>query len=318
MKLKKFLTLIIVGVFALTLAACGGTGESEATEKEGKEKEESSEVVVEHELGETTVEKNPEKVVAFDFGSLDTLDKLGIDVAAIPQENVPSYLEKYAGDEYENVGGLKEPDFEKLSEVDPDLIIISGRQADLYDQLSELAPTIYLGVDTAGYMNSFEKNVGVIGEIFEKEDEAKAELDAIQEQIDATAKKAEEADKSGLIILANDDKISAYGPSSRFGLIHDVLGVKPIDEDIEASTHGMNVSFEYVTEKDPDMLYVVDRGAVVGGESSAAIIVENKLMEKTKAYKEDNIIYLDPEYWYLSGGGLESVAKMVEEVDESL
>lgn len=318
MKLKKFLTLIIVGVFALALAACGGTGESEATEKEGKEKEESSEVVVEHELGETTVEKNPEKVVAFDFGSLDTLDKLEIDVAAIPQENVPSYLEKYAGDEYENVGGLKEPDFEKLSEVDPDLIIISGRQADLYDQLSELAPTIYLGVDTADYMNSFEKNVGVIGEIFEKEDEAKAELDAIQEQIDATAKKAEEADKSGLIILANDDKISAYGPSSRFGLIHDVLGVKPIDEDIEASTHGMNVSFEYVTEKDPDMLYVVDRGAVVGGESSAAIIVENKLMEKTKAYKEDNIIYLDPEYWYLSGGGLESVAKMVEEVDESL
>lgn len=318
MKLKKFLTLIIVGVFALALAACGGTGESEATEKEGKEKEESSEVVVEHELGETTVENNPEKVVAFDFGSLDTLDKLGIDVAAIPQENVPSYLEKYAGDEYENVGGLKEPDFEKLSEVDPDLIIISGRQADLYDQLSELAPTIYLGVDTADYMNSFEKNVGVIGEIFEKEDEAKAELDAIQEQIDATAKKAEEADKSGLIILANDDKISAYGPSSRFGLIHDVLGVKPIDEDIEASTHGMNVSFEYVTEKDPDMLYVVDRGAVVGGESSAAIIVENKLMEKTKAYKEDNIIYLDPEYWYLSGGGLESVAKMVEEVDESL
>ncbi len=318
MKMKKFLTLIIVGVFALALAACGGTGESEATEKEGKEKEESSEVVVEHELGETTVQKNPEKVVVFDFGSLDTLDKLEIDVAAIPQENVPSYLEKYAGDEYENVGGLKEPDFEKLSEVDPDLIIISGRQADLYDQLSELAPTIYLGVDTTDYMNSFEKNVGVIGEIFEKEDEAKAELDVIQEQVDATAKKAEEADKSGLIILANDDKISAYGPSSRFGLIHDILGVTPIDEDIEASTHGMNVSFEYVTEKDPDMLYVVDRGAVVGGESSAAIIVENKLMEKTKAYKEDNIIYLDPEYWYLSGGGLESVAKMVEEVDESL
>lgn len=316
--MKKFLTLILVGVFALALAACGGTGESEATEKEGKEKEESSEVVVEHELGETTVEKNPEKVVAFDFGSLDTLDKLGIDVAAIPQENVPTYLEKYASDDYENVGGLKEPDFEKLSEVDPDLIIISGRQADLYDQLSELAPTIYLGVDTTDYMNSFEKNVGVIGEIFEKEDEAQAELDAIQEQVDATAKKAEEADKSGLIILANDDKISAYGPSSRFGLIHDVLGVTAIDEDIEASTHGMNVSFEYVTEKDPDLLYVVDRGAVVGGESSAAVIVENKLMEKTKAYKEDNIIYLDPEYWYLSGGGLESVAKMVEEVDESL
>src|SRR5699024_3704546 len=87
---------------------------------------------------------------------------------------------------------------------------------------------------------------------------------------------------------------------------------------IEASTHGMNVSFEYVTEQDPDLLYVIDRGAAIGEESAAEIVVENKLMEKTKAYKEDNIIYLDPEYWYLSGGGLQSVSMMVEDVDSTL
>lgn len=315
--MKKFLILICTSLFILVLAACGSTNEGKATDDENKD-DQSDEVVVEHELGKTTVKKNPEKVVAFDFGSLDTLDKLGIDVAAVPQQNIPSYLEKYASDDYENVGGLKEPDFEKLSEVDPDLIIISSRQADLYDQLSELAPTIYLGVDTTDYMASFEKNAGVIGEIFTKEKEVQAELDTIKDKASATAKKAEEANKSGLIILANDDKISAYGPSSRFGLIHDVLGVTAIDEDIEASTHGMNVSFEYVTEKDPDLLYVINRGAVVDGESSAEVIVENKLMEKTKAYQNDNIIYLDPEYWYLSGGGLESVTKMIDEIDESL
>lgn len=315
--MKKFLILICTSLFILVLAACGSTNEGKATDDENKD-DQSDEVVVEHELGKTTVKKNPEKVVAFDFGSLDTLDKLGIDVAAVPQQNIPSYLEKYASDDYENIGGLKEPDFEKLSEVDPDLIIISGRQADLYDQLSELAPTIYLGVDTTDYMASFEKNAGVIGEIFTKEKEVQAELDTIKDKASATAKKAEEANKSGLIILANDDKISAYGPSSRFGLIHDVLGVTAIDEDIEASTHGMNVSFEYVTEKDPDLLYVIDRGAVVDGESSAEVIVENKLMEKTKAYQNDNIIYLDSEYWYLSDGGLESVTKMIDEIDESL
>src|SRR5690625_2581501 len=310
--MRRFLTLILMSVFVLALAACGGTNEGEATENE------SEEVVVEHELGETTVEKNPENVVAFDFGSLDTLDKLDIDVAAVPKQNIPEYINQYDTDEYENVGSLKEPDFEKLAEVDPELIIISGRQADLYDQLTEIAPTIYLGVDETDYMNSCENNVDIIGEIFNKEEEAQTELDAIEEQVDATAQKAEEADKSCLIVLANDDQISAYGPSSRFGLIHYVFGVKPVDEDIEASTHGMNVSFEYVTEQDPDLLYVIDRGAAIGEESAAEIVVENKLMEKTKAYKEDNIIYLDPEYWYLSGGGLQSVSKMVEEVDESL
>ena len=317
--MRKFLTLILMSVFVLTLAACGGTNEGEATENEPEEEpEEAEEVVVEHELGETTVEKNPENVVAFDFGSLDTLDKLDIDVAAVPKQNIPEYINQYDTDEYENVGSLKEPDFEKLAEVDPELIIISSRQADLYDQLTEIAPTIYLGVDETDYMNSFENNVGIIGEIFNKEEEAQTELDAIEEKVDATAEKAKEADKSGLIVLANDDKISAYGPSSRFGLIHDVLGVNPVDKDIEASTHGMNVSFEYVTEQDPDLLYVIDRSAAIGEESAAEIVVENKLMESTKAYKEDNIIYLDPEYWYLSGGGLESVSKMVEEVDESL
>ena len=44
--------------------------------------------------------------------------------------------------------------------------------------------------------------------------------------------------EKALIILANEDKISAYGPNSRFGFIHDVLGVQPVDENIEASTHG--------------------------------------------------------------------------------
>ena len=152
--MKKFLILICTSLFIVVLTACGGTNEGKETDNN----DQSDEVVVEHELGKTTVEKNPEKVVVFDFGSLDTLDKLGIDVSAVPQQNIPSYLEKYESDDYENVGGLKEPDFEKLAEINPDLIIISGRQADLYDQLSELAPTIYLGVDTTDYMASFEKN----------------------------------------------------------------------------------------------------------------------------------------------------------------
>ena len=35
-----------------------------------------------------SVTKNPEKVVVFDFGMLDTLDELGIEVAGLPQANV--------------------------------------------------------------------------------------------------------------------------------------------------------------------------------------------------------------------------------------
>ncbi|HLS59986.1 MAG TPA: siderophore ABC transporter substrate-binding protein [Virgibacillus sp.] len=315
--MKNRLFIMLLGFIVLVVAACGNTDEADE-EKGDQDGKEAEPITVEHELGTTEVEKNPGKVVVFDFGTLDTLDKLGVDVVGVPQNNIPSYLDKYEGDDYENVGSLKEPDFEKIAEIDPDLIIISGRQSEVYDELEELADTIYLGVDTTRYMDSFKENLAVIGEVFDKEDEVAEEQEQIEDAIASLQEKAEASEQTGLIILANDDKISAYGPNSRFGIIHDVFGVEAADEDIEASTHGMNVSFEYVVEKDPDLLYVVDRSAAIGEESSAKKIVENELIKETKVYEDDNITYLDPEYWYLSGGGLVSVTEMIEEIDASL
>lgn len=312
--MKRVLLILTLGMLAVFVAACGSDKKDEGSTA-GK----AETISVKHELDTTEVPKHPKKVVVFDFGILDTFDKLGLDVAGVAKSGtLPSYLEKYNDDKYENVGSLKEPDFDKLATMDPDLIIISGRQSDVYDQLSEIAPTIYLGVDTTKYLDSFKENMEVIAKIFGKEPEVKDELATIDDSINALQEKAKEKDKNALIILANDDKISAYGKNSRFGLIHDVFGIPAVDENIEASTHGMNVSFEYVVEHDPDILYVIDRGAVVGGESSAKQVVENKLVENTKAYKNGDIVYLDPEYWYLSGGGLVSVSEMIEEISASL
>ncbi len=131
-------------------------------------------------------------------------------------------------------------------------------------------------------------------------------------------KKAKKSDKKGLVILANDGQVSAYGPQSRFGIIHDVFGITPVDPNIKADTHGNKVSFEYILEKNPGYLFVVDRGAVVGGKSSAKQVVENEIVSKTNAVKDGNVVYLDPNYWYLSGGGLESVSEMVKEVSKAL
>ncbi|KAB7707208.1 ABC transporter substrate-binding protein [Bacillus aerolatus] len=316
---KKLSLFMITALFVIVAAACGSSAEKE--EKAGSEpKKETEEITVKHELDETKVKKNPEKVVVFDFGTLDTLDKLGVEVTGLPQQNIPAYLSKYEDEKYENVGSLKEPDFEKINELAPDLIIISARQAEMYDQFAEIAPTVYLGVDPADYMNSFKNNATTLGEIFGKEDEVKAELAKVEEDINKLKEQASKENKKALVVLANDGKVSAYGPGSRFGVIHDVFGVVPADKDIEVSTHGQSISFEYIVEKDPDYLFVIDRGAVVaeGGGSSAKQVIENDLVKNTKAYKNDNIVYLDPGYWYLSGGGLESVSGMVKEVQEGL
>lgn len=320
--MKKIAFILFIGLFALLLTACGSSEsqDSDGSNADGDAAADKAETItVEHELGKTDVTKNPEKIIVFDFGALDTLDKLGIEVAGVPQSGVvPPYLEKYASEDYENVGSLKEPDFEKIAEIDPDLIIISGRQSEVYDQLQELGPTVYLGVDPTRYMDSFKENLAVIGEIFDKKAKVDEEFAKMEDSITTLNEKASESGANALIILANDDKISAYGPNSRFGLIHDVFGIPPVDKNIEVATHGRNVSFEYVVEQDPDMLYVVDRSAVVGGDTSAKQLVENDLVKNTKAYKNDNIIYLDPNYWYLSGGGLVSVSEMINEISDSL
>ncbi len=41
------------------------------------------------------------------------------------------------------------------------------------------------------------------------------------------------------------------------------------------------------------------------------------ICEKHNSIKEGNVIYLDPNYWYLSGGGLVSVLEMVKKEVEA-
>lgn len=316
---KKLLFAVILTIFALVAAACGNSDSKDKEDKSsGSKSEETKEVTIKHELDETKVKQNPKKVVVFDFGALDSLDKLGVDVSGLPKQVVPSYLKKYEDKKYENVGSLKEPDFEKLSNIAPDLILISGRQSDLYDQFKEIAPTVYIGTDSNDYIGSFKKNMHILGQIFNKEDEVDKQLKDIDSKISDIKDKAEKSGKKGLVIIANDSKISAYGPKSRYGFIHDVMGVKPVDDKIEASTHGMNISFEYIKEKNPDILYVIDRSTAIGEGKPAKEFLENDLVKQSNAYKDGKIIYLDPTTWYLSGGGLESVSSQIDDVSKSL
>ncbi|MCY7903888.1 siderophore ABC transporter substrate-binding protein [Bacillus inaquosorum] len=316
--MKKFALLFIALVTAVVISACGNQSTSSSKGSDSKKEQ----ITVKHQLDKngTKVTKNPKKVVVFDFGSLDTLDKLGLDdkVAGLPKQALPSYLSKFKDDKYADVGSLKEPDFEKVADIDPDLIIISGRQSESYKEFSKITPTIYLGVDTAKYMETFKSDAQTIGKIFDKEDEVKDELATIDNSIADLKKKAEKLNKNGLVIMANDGKISAFGSKSRYGLIHDVFGVTPADKNIKASTHGQSVSYEYISKTNPDYLFVIDRGTAIGETSSTKQVVENDYVKNVNAVKNDHVVYLDSATWYLSGGGLESMTQMIKEVKDGL
>lgn len=306
---------MIIGIVLVLLIAAGITipkfvgGNSEPV---------SETITITHELGETPVTTNPQKVVVFDYGILDALDSLGVNVTGVVQSGLPDYLTKYAGEEYSSIGTLKEPDMEAIFALTPDLIIISGRQADYYEELNKIAPTIHLGIDNADYLGSFKNNMDILGQIFGKEKEVASKVEEIEKAIAELNAKVTEKNINGLITLANDGAFSVYGQESRFGIIHKEFGVTPVDTTIDSGTHGQKATFEYVAEKNPQYLFVVDRAAVTGGNTSAKELFDNELVARTDAYKNDNIVYLDPTIWYTSVGGFTSTLRMVEEVDAAI
>jgi iron complex transport system substrate-binding protein len=316
--MKKWNLLMVILAMVLILAACGSKDEGQSEKASGEGAKVTEEMTIPHKYGEAVIKKNPEKVVVFDFGILDTLDELGIEVTGIPQTTIPTYLEKYAADTYTNVGSLKEPDFEAIHAMKPDVIFISARQAELYEEFADIAPTVFVELDYANYMESFKKNMNLIGKIFGKEDVVASEIEEINAGIEALKEKTTALNKKGLILLANEGKVSAYGPGSRFGIIHDVFGFGAADEGIEVSTHGQSITFEYVLETNPDVLFVIDRNTAVGADAAAKDTIENELVQKTTAFKEGKIIYLEPNNWYLSGGGLQSMKVMMSEIEGSL
>lgn len=301
---------------ALVLAACGSDGDDDSAS--GGDSAET--ITVSHAQGETEVPLSPESVITFDMASLDTLNELGVEsVEGVPQESVPDFLSEYAGDDYINAGTLFEPDYEAVSAAEPDLIIVAGRSSDAYDELSDIAPTIDVTVDSGDFFTSFREQTETLAEVFEEEAAAEEALDALDERIEELSGATADAG-TGLVVLTTGGDLSVYGPGSRFGLVHDVFGVEPADEDLDVSTHGEVVSFEYVAQTDPDWMFVIDRDDATGDSEGGAAeqVLDNELVAETTAWQEDQVIYLDPESWYIVASGLSTVGSMIGDIENGV
>ena len=118
-------------------------------------------------------------------------------------------------------------------------------------------------------------------------------IDALRASIAALHGKAGAAG-TGLIVLTTGGKMSAYGPGSRFGVIHDAFGVKPAAAGLSVSNHGQAISYEFIAQTDPDWLFVIDRDAAIGREGSPArSMLDNALIRPTKAWKNGRVVYLN-------------------------
>ena len=112
---------------------------------------------------------------------------------------------------------------------------------------------------------------------------------------------------NALMTMVSDGSMSVYGEGSRFNIIYNELGFMSADSSIEISNHGQSISNEYLVSKNPDYLFVIDKGAMTGGENQPAKEIIN-----------GNIVYLDPQTWYVGGAGIKAANEMLNEVEEAL
>ncbi|MDU4624910.1 MAG: siderophore ABC transporter substrate-binding protein, partial [Enterococcus gallinarum] len=277
-----------------------------------------AEIEVTDSNGKVTVPFSPKKVVVFDNSALDTMDALGVGdrVVGAATSNMPDYLKSYAA--VDSAGGIKEPDLEKINQIQPDLIIISGRQRDFQKDLEAIAPTIFLSVDNENTWSSIDNNIQTIAQIFGKEEEAKKQLTALQTRIANLSETAEASKEKALVVMMNEGSLSAFGLGSRYSIVYDTFGFTPVDDTLEASTHGQNISYEYLLEKNPDIIFVIDRTKAIGGDTSQSTLTENELVQQTTAGKNGKVIELNPQVWYLAGSGIESLDIMLSDVEPAV
>ena len=305
----SIIIILLIGGFAFT--------KLNSKPQESEKIEES--ITVEHSSGKTEVKKNPETVVVLNYGALDVLDTLGVEVAALPAQGLPTYLEKYKDEKYVDLGGLKEFDLESINELNPDLIIIEGRQADYYEDLSSIAPTINLAGDSLDYIGSLEESATILGQIFDKEDEVYEKLESVKSELAEVKEEVESLNVDASLLFVADSSLSVFGEQSRFNMLYNEFGFTINDANVGDSKHGESISYEYVLEKNPDYIFIVDKNAVTGTDNNTAKeILENELVKKTKAYKNDKIIYLDSQAWYVGGTGFKAVETRINDIKEAI
>ena len=273
-------------------------------------------VTVKTARGNTVVPKNPQNVAVYDLGALDTLTALGVPVGATIDKSMLPYLQG-AFDKAQHVGTLFEPNYEALGAFKPQLIIIGSRTSKAAQQLNEIAPTIDMTADTKNLRTSAEERIDAYAQIFGKQAEADKLKADINQAFDA-ARTAAQGKGKGLVIIVSGGKLSAQSPTSRLGgWLHQDIGLPPVDANMKEGSHGMPISFEYIKEKNPDWLFVLDRSAAIGEEGKAAKdVLDNPLVAESTAWKKGQVVYLDSSA-YLAAGGAKQLQTVVNQAAEA-
>ena len=151
--------------------------------------------------------------------------------------------------------------------------------------------------------------------------EMEAKLGAYDDRIAAIQKISE--GKNAIVGMCTGGAFKLLGNDGRCSIIGNELGFENIgvDANVDTSTHGNEASFEFVVEKAPNYIFVLDRDKATNAEGAqlAKDIMENELIMGTDAYKNGNLIIMENAgVWYKAEGGFTALGIMLEDLETAL
>ena len=289
----------------------GHNAESNNTSQTFKEK------TIVHDFGTTELKKAPKRIVILDNLYGEILDPLHITPVgattgqADSQEFSTLFKKQYKYAKVVSVGWQGNPDLDKIAELKPDLILMTGEQEDLYDELSEIAPTVGYQINTDENWDYHETSLKV-AEIFDKRDEMKKDLDRLdaREAVFAENVKAKFGNQKLMYLRVTDNDIRYYA-YGHFGYLYDTYHFN------RAETFNPDDMFQVI---DPDKLKDINPDLLIVQADSQELL-DNKLKNNPvwsslKAVQNNKVIYADYSTYMLGFGIVSQEAIMKQISDE--
>lgn len=270
-----------------------------------------------HDFGTTELKKAPKRIVILDNLYGEILDPLDITPVGATtgqsdsQEFSTLFKKQYKDAKVVSVGWQGSPDLDKIAELKPDLILMTGEQEDLYEELSDIAPTVGYQINTDENWDYHETSLKV-AEIFDKRDEMKKDLDRLdaREAVFAENVKAKFGDQKLMYLRVTDNDIRYYA-YGHFGYLYDTYHFN------RAETFNPDDMFQVI---DPDKLKDINPDLLIVQADSQELL-DNKLKNtpvwtSLKAVQNNKVIYADYSTYMLGFGIVSQEAIMKQISDE--
>ena len=303
---------------ALTLSACGGDDGGDSASSSGGTH------TVKTVNGDVKVPDHPKRVVVLDTAELDSAITLGVKpvgaTTAQPGKPFLSYLPKDKVKGIQNVGVIAQPSMEKIAGLKPDLILTNKeRDADRYDELSKIAPTVMTKTTGYPWKENFQVHADALGKKAEAEKVTRAYEGRTKQVTEALGGKKKAAGiETSVIRFQEGADTRIYGHKAYIATILKDVGLgRPKVADQAKAYNGlaMDVSPEQVDKGDADVVFYTSYGDTAkSGEKKA---VKSPLWKNMRAVKDKKAFHVQDELW-IQGIGHTAAEQILNELEDDL